>query len=484
MRRPILLLAVFLLLPAGPARSQNPSGLGPAERVYGLSLIWKEAAYNFPYFDQLPGLDWDAAYREAVPRVLAARSTLDYYRALQRFTALLQDGHTRVHLPDSIVGRRPFSSPWVDLQAVGGRALVSNVATELADSLPVGSEIVSVEGATLDEYLARHVLPFVFASAPHSRRISAIEGSHSRGYGLLVGPPGEPVRVRARTPAGREVHLTLARDRFDVSREWVRSTEAEREPLVELTWPAPGIARLALNSFSDRRLVVLVDSLSPELLQARGVVLDLRRNGGGNDVVAGAVLARFTDEPLVGTAWRVRVNDAYYRALGSFGRSALERALPPEDSSLVELALRHYAGEAWRYEEPDTLRPAFEGRRISAPVAVLVGRGTASAAENFLVRLPDDDRFVIVGTPTAASTGQPLRFRLPGGGMGQVVTRAVLLPDGTPLVKTGVVPDVRIAPTPADVREGRDPVLDRAVQLLEVRVGSRSFRPEPPSGRP
>ena len=35
------------------------------ERVYGLSLIWKEAEYNFPFWKRLKGLDWDKAYREA-----------------------------------------------------------------------------------------------------------------------------------------------------------------------------------------------------------------------------------------------------------------------------------------------------------------------------------------------------------------------------------------------------------------------------------
>lgn len=461
----------FLLLVAAPVRAQAPGaaqgGLSSAERVFGLSLIWREAAYNFPYFDQLPELDWDSAYRAAVPRVLEAETTLEYYRELQRFTALLGDGHTRVQLPDSILRRHPFSSPWVELEAVGDRALVANVARELADSLPPGSEILRVDGHELREHLERHSLPWVFASAPHSRLISAIEGSHTRGYGLLVGPPDEPVLVGMRRPDGREAELTLARDRFRVEREWVRPRERSRPPPLELAWPATGVAHLKLNSFSDPTLVARLDSVLPELRKAEGIVLDLRENTGGSDFVAEAVAARFTAGPLVGTAWRTRVHDAYLRALGSFGRQALERAFPPGDTALVEEALRHWAGEAWRVEPPDTSRPAFDGARIDAPVAVLIDRTTASAAENFLVRLPDDPRIVTVGSPTAASTGQPVVFALPGGGGGQVVTRAVLLPGGTPIVATGVVPDVLVTPTLEEVRRGEDPALERAVALVD-----------------
>lgn len=453
----------------GPGGSVSADGLEAAERLHGLSLIWREAAYNFPYFEHVPELDWDSAYRAAIPRVLGAASTLEYYRELQRFMALLEDGHSRVHLPDSIVQRRPFSSPWVDLEAVGGRAMVVNVAVELADSLPVGSEIVAVEGMAVEDYIEGRVLPWVFASAPHARLISAIEGSHTRGYGVLVGPAGEVVRVRAATPAGDEVELTLDRDRFEADRTWARPPEDARGPPLTLDWAAPGVAHLELNSFSNASLVARLDSVLPDLRRARAVVIDLRRNSGGSDVVAAGVLTRFADGPFPGPPWRTRTNDAYYRALGSFGRATLERALPPEDSALVGLAVRHHAGDAWRVEPGDTLRPAYDGERIDAPVAILVDRTTASAAENLLLRIPEGPRFVIVGSPTAGSTGQPLVFPLPGGGSGQVVTRAVLLADGSPLVKTGVVPDVLVEPSIEDVRAGRDPALERAVALLSGR---------------
>jgi hypothetical protein len=42
--------------------------LSVAEKVYGLSLFWKEVSYNFAYFDQVPDLDWDSAYQEFIPQ--------------------------------------------------------------------------------------------------------------------------------------------------------------------------------------------------------------------------------------------------------------------------------------------------------------------------------------------------------------------------------------------------------------------------------
>lgn len=175
---------------------------------------------------------------------------------------------------------------------------MSNVAGSLTDSLPVGSTIEEVEGLPLATYLERHVLPDVFASAPHSRRISAIEESHSRGYGLLVRPAESAVEIVVQTPAGRRVRLSLARDRFTAEREWSRPPESARRPPLKFEWLDSGIAYVALNTFSQERIVAEVDSLMPELREAAGVVLDLRDNGGGSDFVAVEVLAPF------GTGWR------------------------------------------------------------------------------------------------------------------------------------------------------------------------------------
>ena len=71
--------------------------------LYGLSLIWKEAEYNFPFWKRLKGLDWDKAYREALPKVTAASDMREYYLELSRFISLLRDGHTDLQFPHEVI---------------------------------------------------------------------------------------------------------------------------------------------------------------------------------------------------------------------------------------------------------------------------------------------------------------------------------------------------------------------------------------------
>ena len=52
-------------------------------RIYDLSLLWKQAAAIFPCFDLHP-LDWDAAYRDYLPKVLSAGDGQDFHLLLAK----------------------------------------------------------------------------------------------------------------------------------------------------------------------------------------------------------------------------------------------------------------------------------------------------------------------------------------------------------------------------------------------------------------
>ena len=94
----------FLLICSITAFSNQSNATGnklsDEEKIYGLSILWKEASYNFAYFDQVPDVDWDKTYQAYIPKVVATESTVEYYDVLKQFLALLKDGHTRIMPPN------------------------------------------------------------------------------------------------------------------------------------------------------------------------------------------------------------------------------------------------------------------------------------------------------------------------------------------------------------------------------------------------
>lgn len=402
--------------------------LSSAEKVAGLSKLWAEATYNFAYFDHLPGLNWDQAYLEYLPKVQATTSTVAYYRVLQQFYAQLHDGHTNVSagagpLADSVYGRPPLLT-----QLVQGRVLVRLVRHDSLRRTGIvpGLEIVQVDGQPVVAYATQHVRPYQSGSTPQN------VDAQTYTYNLLRGPKTRPVRLEFRDARGRTFARTLPRGGYGK----LLPVESAR-----LRFLPGNVALLQVNEFESdqgfQRLVAAFDSVRT----AAALVIDLRQNGGGNGENGFRILSYLTDKPY-------RTGRYQSRTLSAVGRAR---------------------GEGVTFEEVDTasvFSPAGGRNYYARPVAVLISGTTFSAAEDFCAAFVGLKRGVLVGEPTGGSTGQPLSFALPGGIMARVCTKRDAYPDGTEWNGIGIQPTVAVRPTVAELQAGADPVLAAALRHL------------------
>ena len=133
---------------------------------------------------------------------------------------------------------------------------------------------------------------------------------------------------------------------------------------------------------------------------------------------------------------------------------------------------------AWKYNHdkmyysfdysPDTIH--LPAKRITVPVALLIGHNTASAAEDFLISADGLKQMVKIGDRSFGSTGQPFLFDMPGGGGARVCTKKDTYPDGREFVGYGVKPDIEVKPTIQDFIDNKDPVIDTAVRYLQKKI--------------
>ncbi|MDD8026910.1 MAG: hypothetical protein PHI34_10365, partial [Acidobacteriota bacterium] len=116
-------------------------------RIAGLSRFWSEVKYNFAFPEKLAALDWDALYVGFIPRVRAARSTVEYYKVLQELGAKLQDGHTNIIMPNAYWKTR-VGRPGLPTRLIEGRVMVNGLWNpELAkQGIARGMEIVKIDG--------------------------------------------------------------------------------------------------------------------------------------------------------------------------------------------------------------------------------------------------------------------------------------------------------------------------------------------------
>lgn len=269
----------------------------------------------------------------------------------------------------------------------------------------------------------------------------SLEGSPALGAGLL---PGDIVlqadgtsldgltidgaRERIRGPKGSVVTLTVVREGGEpfvitIVRDIVQSKEVSSRALAEDT-----VGYVRLDGFSDAAATQLRAALTEQLAAGRrSLVLDLRGNPGGYVTAARSIASQFIGSGVI--FWE---QDAS-------GEAVATNAIP--GGVATDLSIR---------------------------LVVLVDKDTASASEIVAGALQDSGRATLVGQTTyGKGTVQQWQELTGEGGAFRLTVARWLTPDQRWIHTTGLTPDVEV-PLPDPLPTGADPILDRALQLLEA----------------
>lgn len=106
------------------------------------------------------------------------------------------------------------------------------------------------------------------------------------------------------------------------------------------------------------------------------------------------------------------------------------------------------------------------GKLLKMPIATLVNGGSASAAEIFSGAMQDNKRGKLVGEKTFGKGTVQDVLDFPGGAGLHVTIAKWLTPKGNSIHHVGITPDVMVELKTEDKDAGRDPQLDRALELL------------------
>ena len=241
----------------------------------------------------------------------------------------------------------------------------------------------------------------------------------------MTGINPEQVRLKVIGPAGTTVHLTVHRPgqsaslQFDIVRAQVNVPSVSGKMLDN------GLAYVQISDFGENTGNELKTTLTTLMAQnPKGLILDLRDNGGGYLNTAVQVVSQFVDHgPVV------------------FEQSA--------------------DGKKQEYD----VIPG--GLATKIPMVALVNGNTASASEITLGALRDNGRAKLVGTLSYGKGSVQVRVPLSNNEGAVAITIAHwLTPNGTLIDKKGFWPDVYVPITTADINAGRDPQLDAASQTL------------------
>lgn len=225
---------------------------------------------------------------------------------------------------------------------------------------------------------------------------------------------------------GTQLSLTVYREsdgkehNFRIIREIINVPSVESRVLDS----AGQIGYISLNQFGSNSAEEIKKSVNDllENKKIRGLILDLRNNGGGDFDVSIEIAGVFLDGNKVVSVADARGNEKVYRASPG---------------------------------------------KIDIPMVVLVNEDSASASEILAAALRDNQRAVLVGKKTFGKGLVQTVFPLRNGGALKLTTQKYYTPSGIDINEVGITPDY-VVENKAD--ETQDRQLEKAITLIKKQL--------------
>jgi hypothetical protein len=471
----------------------------PAARVVGPMLRGADirgdiAILRRAYTELHPGLHRYATPAQvareldALERDFGADQTLGAaYLRLSRFLSTVKCGHTYANFynqSDAVVAalfegrtRLPFHFRWLD-----GRMIVTRSFAGEARLAP-GTEVVAVDGRAAADVL-RALLPLARADGGNDAKRRAL--MEVRGYDrfetfdvfhpLLFAVRDAAVALKVRGLGGRVASFSVGAQDLAQRRAVMRPAAEDEDGDAE-QWTFAMRGKTAVLTMPNWALYdskwdwrgFLGDAFAQlQRSAATGLIVDVRGNEGGLDC-GDAIIARMIDRDLPRGAEERRVR---YRKtpddLNPF-LSTWDDSFRDWGDDAIDLGNGFYRLKGETEDEGlEVIRP--EGPRFSGKLLVLTDAQNSSATFQFAHLVQQSGLGRLCGGPTGGNLrgingGAFFFLRLPASGLEVDVPLIGRFPQ-TPMPDAGLMPDIAVQDTAADIAAGRDSVMDAAMAVL------------------
>lgn len=388
-----------------PATEPAPTIDVRAKHLATVALAWNIFEHFYPYFDIVP-VDWMQVLRESLARARTDVNEDAFLLTLKRLVAKLQDGHGVAQFAGPVTSVLIPNPPW---QWIDGHLLLT--LDSPTDQLHIGDEVLKINGQAATDLLAQEE-EYIAATNARVRRSYAVR------Y-LWMHLPGDSLQLQVRSLSGQVSEVTIAKNLLFPGRR-----PSKPKAIAELR---PGILYFDLTRIGMTEF----DNALPQMVQAQGLIFDVRGYPGRIDASA---LGHFVDGPISG--------EQFYYPLITY----------PDHQ---RMDFKYLSGTT------NQLEP-----RLKAKVAFLADNNALSWAETFLAFAEQYHFGEIVGEPTSGETGGHNPFTLFKSYSFDWTGTKVLKQDGSPHHGIGVLPTIPVTPTIQGIADGRDEILERAIEIV------------------
>lgn len=379
----------------------------PNTAITNIIIIWNTLRHFYPYQQEVK-LNWDNILRKGLEEAFNNRTALDHLLTLRMFTETFKDGHMAIS--NYRFRKSKAYVPSFSWKIIDNELVISKVLKE-DSGLKLGDIIKNVNGQDYINYIDS--ISQYISGSKQWKEWQALQLG-------LRGKQGSDIVLHLKD--GREINIT--RDQSYNKQRKIYN----REDTIKYKSLSPDIFYIDLNNLSAQEL----DLIIPTINKHTGLIIDLR----GYPKDTRHRILSYTDV-VDSTAWMCR-----------------NTILAPNFSISTESC----KGYPLNNNKSDT--------KLRTKNILLVDERSISNAETLAQVMKHYGVAIIMGKPTAGANGNINRIKLLDNFYFSFTGLKVINPDGTQFHNIGVIPDVHVKETINNIFEGKDTLIEKAVDLL------------------
>ncbi len=385
-------------------------------RLLTLYRYWNMINYFYPY-KHLTDKDWDEVLKEYVPIFLNAQNGLEYELACIQLIGEIQDTHGNLAGGKSeIYDWKGRFYPPVHLRFIENKLVVVdyyNPELKEETGLEIGDAITKISGKTIDEIINDISKYYPASNEPTRLRNIAADILRSQKKELEI--------EFLRNGKYQTIIIKLYPQTDLNIYHWYRRTNKKSYRLLD-----NNIGYITLQTIKNDDIT----RIKEEFKDTKGIIIDIR------NYPSSFVPFKLGTYFLASSTPFVKFTKGNLNNPGEFTFTK-ELVIPKSNN--------HYSGK----------------------LIVLVNELTQSQAEYTAMAFRASKNTIIIGSTTAGADGNVSAIMLPGGLKTMISGIGVYYPDGKETQRVGIVPDIEVKPTIDGIKNGKDELLEKAIELIQ-----------------
>ncbi len=375
-------------------------------RLLGLFKYWNVIEYFYPY-KYLTDQDWDSVLREMIPKIRNASNKSEYQSTLKELIAKLDDTHAWI----SFSHERPKYLP-VKISYIENKAVISgyyNDSIANLNNLKLGDIILKINDLDVKKEMEKN-LKFVAGSNPNIK----IKNTYNKIFSGIE----STVKLSIKRD-GQIEQIKANRYNFNDFNYWnnpniIKSKSINNEI---------GYINMASVEFKD------VSDIFKSFENKKSIIIDLRN-------------------------YPAFIYKYFTRFIN------LER----RDFSRIYSPNINYPS---RFSFKDNLKTSRSKKSFKGKIILLVNEESMSRSEFTAMAFQTAENVITIGNQTAGADGDVAVFEYIGGYRTAISGNGILYPNGAETQRKGVKIDIEIKPTINGLRNGKDEVLEKAIEIAK-----------------